>query len=101
MIEMLNKTYAYIKRVLGDRVIDGYIGFSNGGFFLAELVQRERITQPVIMIGSAGQVHHDLPVHSQGLTLIIGTRDRWHYDPAQRFARALKNNGIARPILHW
>lgn len=92
--------------------IAGIIGFSNGGFFLNQLVQKVKLPFPVISIGSAGMVKPSSI--SNNIYLIIGTDDQYHYAPAISYyeyakqlgnlhARLIKHSGghvIPESVLH-
>lgn len=76
-------TLAKIKRRFGDQVISGFIGFSNGGFFLNNLAQVLSLGAPVISIGSGGYVHNT-SINNQ-IFLLIGKQDHYHYQYAKDF----------------
>lgn len=82
------QTYKQIISVIGDIHIAGFIGFSNGGFFLNQLAQIIEINKPIISIGSAGYLHNQNVRYAQIkniIYLLIGKQDKWHYDLAKKF----------------
>ena len=84
----LTNTYQNILNTTSDKNIYGFIGFSNGGFFLNKLAQKEKIQAPIISIGSAGFIEHAL--HENTIYLIIGKQDLYHYKHAFEFAEQSK-----------
>jgi len=58
--------------VLEQRPIAGWIGFSNGGFFLNRLVQYKELDVPVIAIGASGYLQISL---KNRLYLMVGNSD--------------------------
>jgi len=65
-------TYRTITKVLEQRPIAGWIGFSNGGFFLNRLVQYKELDVPVIAIGASGYLQISL---KNRLYLMVGNSD--------------------------
>ena len=85
-------TLAYIHQKIHPNRVSGFIGFSNGGFFLNQLAQEQSLNVPIISIGSAGPYIPD-PVQNE-LYLIIGRHDRYHYHHAIRFYQAMTNTQL-------
>lgn len=76
-------TYNYILDVVGDRKIAGFIGFSNGGFFLHKLAHYKQLNVPIVSIGAAGWVA-DMGIPNT-IHLIIGKKDLGTYKYAKSF----------------
>ena len=76
-------TYRAIIARLKNKKIAGWVGFSNGGFFLGELVQLRSLGVPVVLIGAGGTCRGALRGNS--VTVIIGSQDTWHWQSALRF----------------
>lgn len=73
------QTYNEILTVLNETKITGYIGFSNGGFFLNQLAQIKKLDCPVISIGSGGMLHNS-SINNK-IHFLIGKNDTYHYEP--------------------
>lgn len=84
----LQQSYKYILQTTKNFKISGYIGFSNGGFFLNKLAQTEQIDGPIISIGSAGYI--DRALYNNKLYLVIGDNDIYHYKHALAFKERSK-----------
>ncbi len=84
----LQNTYQYILKASNGHGIAGFIGFSNGGFFLNKLVQKQQLNVPIISIGSAGFVAS--APYENDIYLIIGKQDEYHYEHALNFAKSAK-----------
>ncbi|MCB9493289.1 MAG: hypothetical protein H6679_03375 [Epsilonproteobacteria bacterium] len=82
----VNKTYSEIVDALNGQQIAGFIGFSNGGFFLNQLVQTKELGVPVVSVGSAGVLKHDS--YANNLYLLVGKNDIYHYQHAKDFYNA-------------
>lgn len=91
--ESLETTFGYIL-AYADTPIEGYIGFSNGGFFLHNVIQHYAINQPIITIGASGALNKDSVIHAKSVTIIIGKKDSFHYKYAIHFAHQLKKRDI-------
>lgn len=76
-------TYHYIMKTLKNQKVTGFIGFSNGGFFLNMLAQYVALDAPLISIGAAGYFHQALVKNT--LYMVIGKKDFYHYQEAQEF----------------
>ncbi len=96
--QLLAETYAYILSTI-DTPIAGYIGFSNGGFFLHYLLQKYPIHVPIITIGASGyfQQHITWPMHS--ITLILGKEDASHYDQGIGFFKQLQDAKLPAKLI--
>jgi len=99
--ELLQKTYHYIQEYTQDMHVSGYIGFSNGGFFLSALMQEIPINQHMILIGASGQLKSDATIHARSITLIIGEHDDYHYRYAKKFAQDLKDNNFPVTLIEY
>ena len=90
--EMVRNTYRKIKLILpADIEISGFIGFSNGGFFLNQLGQETSIDQPIISIGSGGYFDENNSGRSN-IHLVVGTQDKYHYMNAINFYKKSKKH---------
>jgi hypothetical protein len=85
------QTYQYIMNVLNGRKISGFIGFSNGGFFLHQLVQTLELDVPCITIGASGYLHTTIP---NTLYLLISKDDIHHYTDAIKFYTMAQNSPL-------
>lgn len=79
----VKQTYRFITHQVPLDRISGFIGFSNGGFFLNQLAQIVPLHRPIISIGSAGSLNE--PQVNNQLHLVIGAKDGHHYDYALSF----------------
>ncbi len=89
----------------GDRPY-GLIGFSNGGYLLSKLLRAcalpAKLSRARWMV-SVGSAMFKGPLEPRPgslagcgqLTLLIGTRDQWNFDPADHFLQVLKAKGAA------
>lgn len=80
-------TYQEIRKVIGDRKPSGYIGFSNGGYFLNQLAQVQDLNAPIISIGSGGHLGDAKKMNT--IYLAIGTKDI-HLKFAKQFQEYFK-----------
>ena len=80
----LLQTYQEILKSLENQTISGYIGFSNGGFFLDKLAQLIEFKKPIISIGAAGPLLTTSGPQNT-IYLLIGKQDEWHYEHAINF----------------
>ncbi len=86
--EEVSKTFYEIETSLNRSKIVGYIGFSNGGFFLNRLIQFKKVEVPIISIGAAGFLESD--EFGGNLYLVVGRHDVAHYDLVKKlYAQAL------------
>ena len=76
-------TYHQIMKSIVQNPICGYIGFSNGGFFLNRLAQFVPLNKPIISIGAAGKFFNTPTQNS--IYLVIGRNDVHHYEYAKAF----------------
>ena len=91
--EELLQVYKEVYDATKNYCIKGYIGFSNGGFFLNKLVQFIKIDKPIISIGSAGCLFNkEGPLNT--IYLLIGKRDQWHYEHATNFYNQSKDTNL-------
>lgn len=77
------QTWDYIQKVVGDLNVLGYIGFSNGGFFINRLAQIKKVKSPLISIGAYSCL--DSINLNNELYLIIGQKDLYHYEECKKF----------------
>ena len=73
--EQVMHTYQSISRDYS-KDIAGWIGFSNGGYFLHELSQNKSLTSPIITIGAAPSVI----AHTNQIYIMIGKQDTYAYN---------------------
>lgn len=67
------KTYSKILLSLKGERVSGFIGFSNGGYFLNHLAQLKELGYPIISVGAAGKL---LPsTFHNSLTLVVGKNE--------------------------
>jgi hypothetical protein len=96
----LLQTYEKIINTINTKIIDGYIGFSNGGFFLLQLAQYKVLNQPIIAIGAAGKINNiDGPDNT--INLLIGKDDEWHYEHALNFYNQSKNTNLHINLIEY
>ncbi len=86
------QTYRYIMNVLDGKKISGFIGFSNGGFLLNQLVQIVELSLPCISIGASGYLHTRIP---NTLYLLISKDDIQHYADAIKFYGMAENSPLS------
>jgi|SRR5579871_4944433 len=86
------QTYQTICNSVQNQTIAGYIGFSNGGFFLNQLSQLVELNKPIISIGSAGPVYFSAIKNE--IYLLIGKQDTWHYEHAIEFYKQSKKSQL-------
>lgn len=94
--EAVLETYCYIQSKIKHQNIAGFIGFSNGGFFLNRLIQRLPIDKHIITIGASGMLL-TANVAAKSIIIIIGKQDCYHYAGALNFADQLK--GAHKPVI--
>jgi hypothetical protein len=99
--EELQETYHYIQECTQGMHVSGYIGFSNGGFFLSALMQEVPINQHIVLIGAGGQLKSNARIHAQSITLIIGKNDFYHYVCSKKFAQDLKDNSFPVTLIEY
>ena len=75
-------TYQEIKKAIGTHHIDGYIGFSNGGYFLNHLAHYVEFNKPIITIAAATRLFGQGKDNT--LYALIGTQDHYNYDNAKK-----------------
>lgn len=68
------ETYKSIMTDLGKIPITGWVGFSNGGYFLQEISKQKNLIIPVITIGAAGSLYADSQIY-----VMIGKDDEYAY----------------------
>lgn len=98
--EELLETYQKIVNVIHDYPIRGYIGFSNGGFFLNKLAQLIVIDKPIISIGAAGPLFNkEGPCNT--IHLLIGKKDCWHYEHAIDLYNQSKDTNLTIHLIEY
>jgi len=84
----------------------GVVGFSNGGFAAAEIFETCRLSQLdwIILSGSGGHIE---PSHTTSLAdcgkiaVVIGDRDRHHWDIAHNYDKALRDRGADARLIEY
>lgn len=89
--EQALETYKKILSVLPDEHVSGFIGFSNGGFFLNCLAQLKELPHPIISIGAAGSINS--PSIPNKITLVVGKLEVI-YDFAHAFVKKAKGSPL-------
>lgn len=97
--KQIMETYRYILDVIGNRNVSGFIGFSNGGFFLNQLAQYTEINNPLISIGAAGTFQNSATQNI--LYLLISPEDIHHYVHALNYYGAAQNSLLQVTILEY
>lgn len=82
--EQVKNTYAKINNVISSYDVYGFIGFSNGAFFLNKAAQEINLDKPIISIGGAGHFDPEKYINTKTY-LIIGKQDHYHYENAVLF----------------
>ena len=94
------ETYQEITNAIHGNKIQGYIGFSNGGFFLNKLAQFIEIGKPIISIGAASSlVNKNGPNNT--IYLLIGKKDEWHYEHAINFYNQSKDTPLKINLIEY
>lgn len=93
------KTYQEIENSLNHSKIAGFIGFSNGGFFLNRLIRFKKIEVPVISIGAAGFLESD--EFGGNLYLVVGKRDVAHYDLVKKLYAQTLGSKIKATLIEF
>ncbi len=89
--KQVQETYREILAQIPDEKIAGFVGFSNGGFFLNKLAEQIKLNKPVISIGSGGFINS--PSATNDLYLIVGKKDTHHYSNALNYYQQAKSYG--------
>ena len=90
--EQVLQTYQYILDTIGNKKISGFIGFSNGGFFLNQCAQYIELKKPIISIGAAGYLHNASVPNI--LYLLISKEDSYHYADARKYYLKAQNSPL-------
>jgi hypothetical protein len=93
-------TYQEIINATNAQPIDGYIGFSNGGFFLIQLAQYISLNKPIIVIGAAGKINNPQGPHNT-VDLLIGRQDQWHYEHVVDLYNQSKNTNLTINLIEY
>lgn len=92
-------THYYLQHKIAKRPFSGYIGFSNGGFFLLTLAQIESINVPIIAIGAGGSLK--VSEKSNRIFLLIGNQDKLHYQYAKQFYQQAQNTPLDVTLIEY
>lgn len=68
------KTFKSIKSIIRSKKIDGWIGFSNGGYFLLEALKDNHVNKPIITVGAPGTLDSTDQVY-----VMVGNKDDYAY----------------------
>ena len=93
------RVYDQILNKLSGIKISGFIGFSNGGFFLNKLVQYKQLNVPAISIGSAGYLENGS--YKNNLYLLIGKQDIYHNEGAHQLYEQSKNKALNIHLIEY
>ena len=85
-------TYSEILAQIDTEKVDGYIGFSNGSFFLNKLATIRILQAPIISIGGGGNVTSE--AKRNNVYLIIGTADQDHYPSAINYYNQAQDTSL-------
>lgn len=77
----------------------GFIGFSNGAFFLNRLIQHIPLNKPVISIGGGGHFKKGAS-YQNDLYLLIGNKDKDNYKNVLLFFNRAKSQINTSLIIH-
>jgi len=94
--EQTMDTYHKILNEIGNINVSGFIGFSNGGFFLNKLAQIQSLEAPIISVGAGGSLSH--PRAKNTLSLVIGRLEPT-YDSALKFFKAAKGSPLSITLI--
>lgn len=98
--EELLQTYKEIDDAMRNYDVQGFIGFSNGGFFINKLAQFIEMDKPFISIGAAGPL-----LNKQGpfnaIYLLIGRQDQWHYEHAINLYNNSKGTNLSINLIEY
>lgn len=95
----LQQTYEYIASIVNKEPISGYLGFSNGGFFLLELAQNIPLGSPILTIGAGGSVLD--PTAKNQIILLIGKYDSYHYNLANQFYKQSNDTPLEVELIEY
>ncbi len=93
------RTFLEIQEALPSVQISGYMGFSNGGFFLNTLAQLVSLGCPIVSIGAGGQISGE-PMQNR-IYLFIGKEDRNHYESALRFYKQSQGTALEVTLIEY
>ena len=86
------ETHKQIEAVIGNQQIQGYIGFSNGAFFLNKLSQIKELNVPIIAIAGSGTIGSTPKKNT--LYLLFGSEDPSYDDSVQKFIDDAKGTSL-------
>ena len=86
------ETYDKILKVVEGEKISGFIGFSNGGFFLNQLAQLRDLKHPIISVGASGTLGSSS--FRNTLTMIVG-KSEVIYPGAKKFFQDAKKSSLS------
>lgn len=78
--------------MLKNRKISGFIGFSNGGYFLNQLAQIIKLPWPIISVGAAG-TFFDTSIQNK-VALVFG-KNEIAYEPAKSLYENAKSTALS------
>lgn len=97
-VEVL-QVYSHILQFFPESQISGFVGFSNGGFFLNKLVQYKQLDMPVVSIGSSGYLENGS--YANALYLLVGKQDVYHIEGARQLYKQSKNSELDIQLVEY
>ncbi|MDX8430572.1 MAG: hypothetical protein SNF33_02025 [Candidatus Algichlamydia australiensis] len=88
--EEVLETYTNIRQQIPGVNVSGYIGFSNGGFFLLKLAEIKSVEVPLIVIGAG--IYPEKTNQKNTIFLLIGKQDKAHYNLAKNYYKKMQEN---------
>lgn len=86
------QTYEKIMAMLKNKKISGFIGFSNGGYFLNQLAQIKKLAWPIISVGAAGTLF-DTSMENK-VALVVG-KSEIAYESARSLYSKAKGTALS------
>jgi len=83
--------------IFNNKTISGFIGFSNGAFFLNKPTQVEGLNALIVSVGGGGYIEEN--VFPNQIYLITGKQNTNHYDNVQQFYNQSKRTKLRVKII--
>lgn len=93
------ETYKRLEKTIIDKNVNGYIGFSNGGFFLLKLAEINNLNIPIIVIGAGGYIGKIEAKNK--IFLLIGKQDKYHYDLAKQLYQQSQGTSLDVTLIEY
>ncbi len=93
------ETYKYLEKTIIDKNVDGYIGFSNGAFFLLKLAEIKNLNFTIIA-KCAGSYIGKIEAKNK-IFLLIGKQDKHHYDLAKQFYQQAHGTSLDVTLIEY